>query len=330
MLFSVIVPVFNGEQYLDECLSSVDAQTFTDFELIIIDDGSTDKSGHIADNYKNLHTNVRVMHGPNEGLLLARRRGIRAAVGQYIVFLDADDALRKDALAIIAEKVSATNADIISFEHTADKNFSYTNGRRSFEAGLYAGDNYEIVKQHVCAGRFNNLCGKAIRNSCIDKERDYEPFAGLMHGEDWLQLLPIIDASSSLYHIEEALYYYRPNDSSSTARFRLRQLDDIVQVTKRLRNYAEKWGGDCPAIACGGEALQYTYLLKISELSSDLDAVKRVNFSEIRFAMQNEGVFDRVKAASLRPDNRLLVIAIQRGSFTTARIIIHAVEALKR
>ena len=62
----------------------------------------------------------------------------------------------------------------------------------------------------------------------------------------------------------------------------------------------------------------------------DLDAVKRVNFSEIRFAMQNEGVFDRVKAASLRPDNRLLVIAIQRGSFTTARIIIHAVEALKR
>ena len=83
MLFSVIVPVFNGEQYLDECLSSIDAQTFTDFELIIIDDGSTDKSGHIADNYKTLHTNVRVMHGPNEGLLLARRRGIRCEMGRY-------------------------------------------------------------------------------------------------------------------------------------------------------------------------------------------------------------------------------------------------------
>lgn len=91
MKFSVIVPVYNVEKYLQECVDSVLNQSFRDFEIILVDDGSTDQSGIICDTYQAKHTNVKAVHQVNKGVSAARNTGVRLASGEYLYFLDGDD-----------------------------------------------------------------------------------------------------------------------------------------------------------------------------------------------------------------------------------------------
>ena len=95
---SIIVPVYNGERYLHECIDSILNQSFTDFELILVDDGSKDGSAHICDDYAKKDQRVRVIHKQNEGINATRRRGVREANGTWINFCDNDDSLPQDAL----------------------------------------------------------------------------------------------------------------------------------------------------------------------------------------------------------------------------------------
>ena len=123
MLFSIIVPAYNAERYLPECLASVDAQTFRDYEVIIVDDGSTDETSCIADTYAQSKCNVTVLHRENEGPLLARRAGLKIARGQYAVFVDSDDGLHPEALQCIHDAITGTDADIVSFRYCRSKDF---------------------------------------------------------------------------------------------------------------------------------------------------------------------------------------------------------------
>ena len=108
-LFSVVIPCFNSEEYLEECLDSVVSQTFGDWEIVAVDDGSTDGTAAIlADALASLEGRMRVVSQGNSGLLLARRAGLRAARGKYVAFLDSDDAFRRDALETVA---SATGGE---------------------------------------------------------------------------------------------------------------------------------------------------------------------------------------------------------------------------
>lgn len=116
MLFSVIVPVYNVEKYLDICVESVLSQTIEDFELILIDDGSTDKSGQMCDEYSKKDSRVKVIHKENSGASGARNLGIDNASGDYVMFLDSDDFWnRDDSLKLLAEKINLQNSDIVIF-----------------------------------------------------------------------------------------------------------------------------------------------------------------------------------------------------------------------
>ncbi len=330
MRFSVIIPAYNADRYLRECLNSVELQTFGDFEVIAVDDGSCDGTGHMLDEFSRKMGNVTVLHGENQGPLLARRRGLLHAKGEYVVFLDADDTLRVNALETISRTIDECGADIISFNVSRKADFAVMEKSLAFDPGLYEGKNYELVKKQVCRGRFNSLCGKAIRLCRIDVNAAYGAFKGLMHGEDLFQLLPIVDACESLAHIQDILYFYRLNDASSTARYKPSQLRDIVRVDQRLFEYAGRWGGDCLVDAVKGEANQYFYLVKISELSGAGSFEKRLNFESIRNTMLDEGVFERLRGSGIRLDNRALALFIKCGWYGCARAVILAVEALKR
>ena len=98
MLFSVIVPIYNIEKYIRRCIDSVLLQSFTDFELILVDDGSPDRCGAICDEYAKKDERIKVIHKENGGLVSARQAGIKVASGDYIFHLDGDDAVLPDAL----------------------------------------------------------------------------------------------------------------------------------------------------------------------------------------------------------------------------------------
>ena len=112
MKISVIIPVYNVELYLERCIKSILCQTYKDFELLLVDDGSPDKSGEICDHYKNIDSRIRVIHKENGGLSDARNVGVLSAAGEYITFVDSDDYVSSNYLEYLLDLAMKTNADI--------------------------------------------------------------------------------------------------------------------------------------------------------------------------------------------------------------------------
>lgn len=111
-MISVIVPVYNTEKYLDRCIQSILAQTYTDFELLLVDDGSTDSSGAICDKYAEQDSRIRVFHKANGGASSARNMGLDNAIGEWVCFVDSDDSLTCDAVEILCANCN-NGADIV-------------------------------------------------------------------------------------------------------------------------------------------------------------------------------------------------------------------------
>ena len=109
---SVIVPVYNVEEYLERCIISVLSQSFTDFNLVLVNDGSKDQSGQICDNYKDKDSRIKVIHQENQGLSMARNRGMEEVTEEYITFLDSDDWIHKDTLQILYDNLIHNQGDI--------------------------------------------------------------------------------------------------------------------------------------------------------------------------------------------------------------------------
>ena len=111
-LISVIIPVYNVEQYVESCLNSVIDQSYTNLEIILVDDGSTDRSGEICGQYALKDSRIKVIHEENAGLGEARNRGLRIASGDYICFVDSDDWIEEDYCKELAQAAERTNSDI--------------------------------------------------------------------------------------------------------------------------------------------------------------------------------------------------------------------------
>ena len=112
-LFSVIVPVYNIEEYLKKCITSIIEQTYKNIEIILIDDGSTDKSALICDEFAEKDKRIKVVHKENGGVVSARKVGISIASGEYVVSVDGDDWIEKERLEHLADQISLVAADMI-------------------------------------------------------------------------------------------------------------------------------------------------------------------------------------------------------------------------
>lgn len=114
-LFSFIVPVFNAENYLNKCLNSICSQSFTDYEVVLVDDGSTDKSGEICNVYQKNNDRIKVFHKKNEGVSVARNKGLELAKGEYLVFVDSDDWIDDNFLEFVVTHID--DADLLFYGH---------------------------------------------------------------------------------------------------------------------------------------------------------------------------------------------------------------------
>lgn len=254
MRFSVLVPVYNAGRYLEACVQSVLRQTERDYELVLVDDGSTDGSGEACDRFAALDPGrIRVLHQPNRGLIRTRRTGISLARGEYCVFLDADDYLADETLAVIRETIERTNADVVLYD-----NFNYYDEEGTTERNpavfadytAFAGEQKrKIYELMIASWRINNIWMKAIRTPLLQADdTPYEKFADNPHGEDLLQTLyPVTHAEKVVYRALP-LYYYRRRRGSICTKIDLdglsRQLEDLA--TEQLERYMAIWGMDTP------------------------------------------------------------------------------------
>lgn len=318
--FSVVVPVYNGEKYLSDCLESVSSQVYKNFELIVVDDGSTDGSGVIANEFAFGDERIRVLHGENQGLLLARRRGLAHCRGEYVVFLDADDMLRDDALEKISRRIDATDADIVSYRYSRRSDFSSGESLTSLPAGFYEGEDYDQFLKEVCAGLSNNLWGKAFRRSMIDVNADYGLYARLMMGEDLLQLLPIVDSAKSLVWLDDVLYFYRPNETGSTACFKHYYVDDTERVARKLMGFGERWG--TPEEALKGALRLYANLSKmLADSIHDLGREKACEeLARVKDSLSGLSPHIERDIRGIRANQCLLLSSVLAGSLLGLRL----------
>lgn len=327
--FSIVMPVYNVGSYLDDSVGSVLAQTCCDYEVILVDDGSTDGSGEKCDAYAAGHDNFQVVHQENRGLLMARRAGFARARGEYLVSLDSDDALRPDALELVSAAIDRWSPDVVTFAYSREESFFlYAPSQLPVEAGYHSGDEYDLFRQIVCGGRYVNIWSKVFRREIVDVDRDYSPYAGMTHAEDLFQVLAPTDRAQSFFYCPEPLYFYRPNEKSSTARFRPRQLDDLFVALDALQSYASSWGGACPRLAKQSCLLQCSYLLHILLLDFSARPLWREEFDKLCAYAKRSGLFgDWV--GEMRADKRCEAWAIRRRSLAAARLFVRVHMLLK-
>ena len=219
-LVSIIVPIYNAEKYLDSCIQSVLRQTYTNWELILIDDGSTDKSGRIAEEYGFADERITVFHQKNLGVSLARNQGIDEATGNYVVFLDADDELIEDCLAKTVNIAEETNADVVAGRSCENQELFQD---RIIWTGAEALEN--SLKDHLFT---YSACAKLIRREFIGKTR-FTP--DIRINEDSYFVFQLLCKQNVFVLINDVIYFYRANSESSSRTVFSEKYFDILKVS---------------------------------------------------------------------------------------------------
>lgn len=219
-LVSIIVPIYNAEKYLDSCIQSVLRQTYTNWELILIDDGSTDKSGRIAEEYGFADERITVFHQKNLGVSLTRNQGIDEATGNYVVFLDADDELIEDCLAKTVNIAEETNADVVAGRSCENQELFQD---RIIWTGAEALEN--SLKDHLFT---YSACAKLIRREFIGKTR-FTP--DIRINEDSYFVFQLLCKQNVFVLTNDVIYFYRANSESSSRTVFSEKYFDILKVS---------------------------------------------------------------------------------------------------
>ena len=241
-LLSVIVPAYNVEAYLHQCARSVLEQSYDDFELILIDDGATDRSGEICDEFANTDKRVKVLHKLNGGLSDARNAGISLARGRYLMFVDGDDYIAKSALELIAGALARDDYPDVMFIRAV---MVYPDGGekpygRAFSRGDFFGrDHQSVLGRLTSGGQFHvSACVKVVSKSLCNEAGGF--WKGIV-GEDVDFSAAVYMAAQSYSALEETCYYYRQQRQGSiTAQQTDRRLKDLLRIVDKWVTIARR------------------------------------------------------------------------------------------
>lgn len=237
ILVSVIVPICNVEQYLGRCIESILHQTYQNLEIILVDDGSTDKSSSICDKYATLDKRIKVIHKVNGGLVTARKEGISAATGEYIGFVDSDDYIEAAFYEVMLSELVNSNADFIHTGYIEEKNEKKVVHLPTKEGFFENNFDNSIVfiknsfknsmrGEAVDLGMIPSLCLKLFRKEFINRCYNSVP-NNVSNGEDTINLAISLINAHSFFIKKVALYHYCRRDNSYTNCNRIEKIEEI-------------------------------------------------------------------------------------------------------
>lgn len=246
-LVSVIIPVYNTEPFLRDCLNSVINQTYTNFEVIIVDDGSKDRSGAICDEYALKDERFKVIHQENQGVAIARIVGFDNSRGELIAYIDSDDYVSSDYLEQLSKPIINDGADIVC----CDLNRIINHKKVSWEkvvSGIFRGEslrvfisNYFLFNQQTKGyGVPPGLSTKIIRRSLV--KDGLLLGKGLRNGEDTIGFLHMLTRCECLIILPSKLYNYVMHDGEAVNRYDRRLWVDIIDLLQRIDFLCERDG----------------------------------------------------------------------------------------
>lgn len=247
MKYSVIVPVYNAEKHLRRCIDSVIAQTFSDWELLLVNDGSSDVSPMLCDEYhKKYPDQIQVVHQDNCGVLCARRVGLGHAQGEYLCFLDSDDYWDSPLLEEMDSFQKTYDPDMVVFGYRRVGLHGEVLGEESptDTIRLYESEEMLLVYEMIPEGKqLSCLWAQVVKRSIVDFDRDYSSFYKVFKGEDLLQNLAFLDKASKVLFVPTIYYSYFINvEGLSHRKITISYLNSHVIVQGEILAYMEKWG----------------------------------------------------------------------------------------
>ena len=217
MKFSIIIPIYNVEKYVEQCLESVDGQSYEDYEIILVNDGSTDASETICKNFvANSNRNYQIINQANGGLSAARNTGLAAAKGQWIVFVDSDDYISTDLLKNLDTAMAKNDADLYTFNHNridangnfvAKKLYAVENARLSFKSE--AEMTKYIYDEFLNYGLGWEAWSMIYKRSIIEENNISFQDTKYVFAEDLCFALQYLMHVNSIYVLCDLLYNYR-------------------------------------------------------------------------------------------------------------------------
>ena len=211
---SVIVPCFNTEKYIEECVKSIVSQTYKNLEIILVDDGSTDKTSELVDGLKKTDDRIVVVHQKNAGLSAARNTGLKKANGKYVAFIDSDDCVAKNYIERLLAAATETKSDIVACAYVK---FSETSPKTSLIRGVKTMTTltgFEAFKDYLTTKNigFSMSCNKLYN---IELFKDVKFPEGRLH-EDEYTTYKLYYQANRLTVIPDGLYFYRMRENSIT------------------------------------------------------------------------------------------------------------------
>lgn len=235
MKVSVIIAVYNAQSMIDKMVSSLQQQDFDDFEIVIVDDGSTDGTGLYCDNLAESDSRIKVIHQNNQGVSAARQAGVNSASGEYIIHADADDYVENGMLKSLYEKAKKTDADVIFCNYYSDE--------PDGNVVLRIQQPKETPIETLIAllyGLHGSCWNKLVRRSTLNKFEIKFP-EGLNYCEDlltWIQLFQHPEVK--ITYVNQAFYHYVANPESATRQGSLKMLNNIKAFTKKMSEVLPK------------------------------------------------------------------------------------------
>ncbi|MDK0703816.1 glycosyltransferase family 2 protein [Clostridium perfringens] len=222
VLISAIIPVYNAEKYLVECIESLRNQTLKDIEMIFINDGSKDKSLEILNKYTKIDSRIKVLNQENKGPSSARNLGIEISKGDYLSFIDADDFIDKNMYREMYKVCRSLDLDIVvcdRINYYSKKNQIYLK-ELDLISGKYTKDeiNELVIPMLFKDCAFNSMANKLFK-SYIVKKNNIKLDVDLYYAEDWKFNVDFFRYAKTLFYIDSAYYYYRKGHKSSSTKY---------------------------------------------------------------------------------------------------------------
>ena len=241
-LVSVMVPVYNCEKYISRCLNSIINQTYRNLEIIIIDDGSTDKSGKIADEYSEKDCRIHVIHQENSGLASSRNRALAEAKGEYLMFIDADDYLHLHMIDSLYNDIRNNEADMAIGSYLEGGENEFPHIKLSAASDCYFGK--DKFKELFGSKKISFICawGRLYSRNLFDNLKYPD---GKIHEDEYLAHY-LLDRAKKITYTQTPFYYYfkekNGKNSITQSSFSMKRLDCIAALEDRLeffKNYGD-------------------------------------------------------------------------------------------
>ena len=327
---SMIIPVYNAEQYLKKCVDSVRAQTYGKLEIILVDDGSTDSSGELCDAYAEKDERIRVVHKENGGLVSAWKAGVKECSGEYVSFLDSDDWINPEMLSEMSAYLTGNDREMVisdyiierddgSQEYVWQKLAPGEYGRKEIEEKIFPcllGQE----ERYITISR----CMKLISKRLISENGNYTDPA-IIVGEDTTIMLPVLlDCQRIVAMDHKAYYHYLYVKESMVHKYNEKLTENIrklIQTTDRILK--DKFTGDKleeQQIHLDQESILWYFLVLKNEARGNPSGYRR----NILKLCRSEEIRDLVKRTEItvnQPANKLLYLVMKHPGEVTVRLL---------